>query len=55
MSFVLTAVNVGFGVIFLEAFLKSFGISVAVSLPVTYIAVPAVKKLLNKVFGADYD
>jgi hypothetical protein len=47
MSFVLTAINVGLNEDFVAAWLKSFGISFAVSLPVSFIIVPQIQKFFD--------
>ena len=49
MSFVLTLINVGLVPHFLMIWLKSFGISFAVALPISLIIVPLIRKLLDKI------
>lgn len=49
MSFALTLINVGLVPHFLMIWLKSFGISLAVALPISLIIVPLIRKLLDKI------
>lgn len=49
MSFVMTAVNVGFSDHFIQAFLRSALIGICVSMPIAFIAVPRVRKLVSKI------
>jgi antibiotic biosynthesis monooxygenase (ABM) superfamily enzyme len=50
MSFVLTLVNVGWKPIFYRAFLKSFGISTAVSFLLTFFVIPVIQRALDRLF-----
>ena len=49
MSFALTLINVGWVPHFFMIWLKSFGISFAVALPISLIIVPLIRKLLNRI------
>jgi len=49
MSFALTLINVGWQPHFFMIWLKAFGISFAVALPVSLIVVPLIRKLLDKI------
>ncbi len=49
MSFVLTYINIGWQPHFLMIWLRAFGISFAVALPVSLIIVPVIRKLLDKI------
>lgn len=46
MSFVMTAVNVGFTDIFVRAFLGSAVIGTIVAIPVAFLAMPVAQKLV---------
>ena len=48
MSFALTLINAGWPPNFFMIWLKSFGISFAVALPVSLVVVPLIRKLLDK-------
>lgn len=47
MSFVLTVINQGFGADFIVQWLKSFGISFLVALPVSALVVPRIQKFYD--------
>jgi len=49
MSFALTLINVGLIPNFFMIWLKSFGISFAVALPISLIIVPLIRKLLDRI------
>ena len=49
MSFVLTLINVGWQPHFLMIWLKAFGISFAVALPISLIIVPIIRKILDRI------
>ncbi|MBC8443962.1 DUF2798 domain-containing protein [Candidatus Woesearchaeota archaeon] len=49
MSFVLTLINVGWVPHFFMIWLKSFGISFAVALPISLVIVPLIRKLLDRI------
>ncbi len=49
MSFVLLIINVGWVPHFFIIWLKSFGISLAVALPISFIIVPLIRKLLDRI------
>ena len=50
MSFVLTAINIGFPAYFIAAWLKSLGIAVLVALPVSVLLIPLVRRLIEPWF-----
>ena len=50
MSFVLTAINIGFPSYFIVAWLTSFGIGFAVALPVSLLVIPLVQRLIEPWF-----
>ncbi len=50
MSFVLTAINIGFPSFFIGAWLTSLGIGFAVALPVSLIVIPLVHRLIEPWF-----
>ncbi|MBC7796408.1 MAG: DUF2798 domain-containing protein [Pyrinomonadaceae bacterium] len=47
MSFVLTAINLGFGADFIWQWLRSFGISFLVALPISTLVVPQIQKFYD--------
>ncbi len=47
MSFALTAINQGFGADFIGQWLKSFGISFLVALPISAFVVPRIQKFYD--------
>lgn len=47
MSFVLTIVNVGTPPGFWMIWLKSFGVAVLVAIPVSFVAIPLVRRILR--------
>lgn len=47
MSFTLTLINFGFIDVFFTKFVKSFFIATLVAVPVTYVAIPLVTKILS--------
>lgn len=47
MSFALTAINIGFNENFISAWLKSFGISFLVSVPISFLIVPRIQKFFD--------
>ena len=49
MSFVLTLINVGWQQHFFLIWLRAFGISFAVALPISLIIVPLIRKFLNRI------
>lgn len=49
MSFVLTALNLGFGADFISQWLKSFGISFLVALPISALVVPRIQKFYDQI------
>jgi hypothetical protein len=49
MSFVLTALNQGFGADFIYQWLKSFGISFLVALPISAFVVPRIQKFYDRI------
>jgi hypothetical protein len=49
MSFVLTLINVGWQPNFLMIWLRAFGISFAVALPISLILVPLIRKILDRI------
>ena len=49
MSFALTLINTGWVPHFFMIWLKSFGISFAVALPISLIIVPLIRKLLDRI------
>ncbi len=49
MSFVLTAINLGFGADFISQWLKSFGISFLVALPISALVVPRIQKFYDRI------
>ena len=49
MSLVLTLINVGWQPHFFMIWLKAFGISFAVALPISLIIVPLIRKLLERI------
>ncbi len=49
MSFVLTAINLGFGANFLAEWLRSFGISFLVALPISALVVPRIQKFYDRI------
>ena len=49
MSFALTLINAGWQPNFFMIWLKSFGISFTVALPVSLALVPLIRKLLDKI------
>ncbi len=51
MSFVMTAVNVGFTSVFIKAFLGSTVIGTIVAIPVAFLAMPIVGKLVALIMG----
>ncbi len=53
MSFVLTAINIGFPSYFILAWLKSLGIGFAVALPVSLLVIPLVKRFIDPWFRQD--
>ncbi|MGM0443828.1 MAG: DUF2798 domain-containing protein [Fibrobacterota bacterium] len=53
MSFVMTAVNAGFGEQFLLMWLRAFGVGITVSLPTGMIAGPFAAKTADRLTGTD--
>jgi hypothetical protein len=49
MSFVLTAINLGFSADFISQWLKSFGISFLVALPISAFVVPRIQKFYDRI------
>ena len=53
MSFVLTAINIGFPSHFFVAWLASLGLGFAVALPVSLLVIPLVSKFIEPWFRQD--
>ena len=51
MTFVITALNLGFGPDFIAAWLRSFAIAYIVGVPTIYILAPIARKLTAKILG----
>lgn len=51
MSFVMTAINVGFNEIFMRALLMNLLIGFTISAPVSFFAFPLVNKIVTKLLG----
>jgi hypothetical protein len=49
VSFVMTLVGVGFNARFVGAWLVSLALGIGVSIPVAYFAVPAVRRIVERV------
>lgn len=54
MSFVLTAVNIGFPDFFLAAWMKSLGLGFVVALPVSMLVIPLVRKIIHPLFESEH-
>ncbi len=50
MSFVLTAVNIGFRSYFMVAWLRSFGLGFVVALPTSLLVIPLVRRMIEPWF-----
>lgn len=55
MSFALTAINQGFGADFLWQWLRSFGISFLVALPISAFVVPQIQKFYDGITEKNND
>lgn len=51
MTFVITAVNLGFGPEFLSAWLRVYGIAYIVAVPVIFFIAPIARKLTGRLMG----
>ena len=54
LSFFMVAINVGFIAVFPLIWLKSFGLSLVIALPVSLIVVPLLRHGLSNIFDIDY-
>ena len=50
MSFFLTAVNIGFTSSFVVVWLRSLAVGFAVALPVSFVVIPFVRRLIDPLF-----
>ncbi|HQR20427.1 MAG TPA: DUF2798 domain-containing protein [Burkholderiaceae bacterium] len=52
MTFVITAVNVGFSETFIGSWMKAFAIAYVVGVPVIFFLAPVARKLTTRLVGA---
>lgn len=51
MTFVISAVNVGWGPQFLQTWAKAFGVAYIVGVPVIFFLAPVARKITGKLLG----